>query len=429
METRRSFLAGSAFLAAARPARTRIYGTSCSACCGSLNVKDPAFAGGAKGDGITNDTAAIQACFDTAFGPASAPHGVANSTQNASVYFPPGLYRVGQLTLTQVFGGHIFGEGTHASMLAWNGGFPRAPRSLLVANGLQDSRIEDIGFDLQSTRSNPNLTGINLIGNGPVSASGNVFSNLGFLNLVGGTCFNLGAGASSNLLASIEISNVGVGIKTTDPTAVNNNIIDGTFASPGAPLIWVAAGSISSVIGGQWAGNGSTDIGMRIDAGDTTIVGSRSEIFNNWVTINGGSLTMVACVCSAGGTSGKGFISMSGNQTRVLLDNVNNAGQANGVIVGTGTLEIRASTFTAPGQTNPAFAIAGFTGTLTRWRMPNTILANLPAPSASKVGMEVVVTDSGNPATAASFGQAVIGGGTNPALVRWNGSAWTVMGV
>jgi Pectate lyase superfamily protein len=49
-----------------------------------VNVQNSAYAGGARGDNVTDDTAAIQAAINAQAGP---------------VYFPPGLYRVSQLTL------------------------------------------------------------------------------------------------------------------------------------------------------------------------------------------------------------------------------------------------------------------------------------------------------------------------------------------
>jgi hypothetical protein len=55
-----------------------------------VNVKD----WGAVGDGSTNDTAAIQAAFDAAFGTWASPHGGDDEALNKSVWFPPGAYKV-----------------------------------------------------------------------------------------------------------------------------------------------------------------------------------------------------------------------------------------------------------------------------------------------------------------------------------------------
>ena len=61
---------------------------------GVINVKDY----GAKGDGSTPDTAAIQAAFDAAFGPWTAPHTRGNALLNKPVFFPPGQYQVASPT-------------------------------------------------------------------------------------------------------------------------------------------------------------------------------------------------------------------------------------------------------------------------------------------------------------------------------------------
>src|SRR6516164_8664729 len=77
-----------------------------------INVKDY----GAKGDGSTNDGAAIQKALDAAYGPAGSPN--ANSYLNKGVYIPRGTYIVDrQLVLAPVGGGgsaagaFLFGDG------------------------------------------------------------------------------------------------------------------------------------------------------------------------------------------------------------------------------------------------------------------------------------------------------------------------------
>ena len=111
---RRSLVTGAAALTAMaalpQDAKAWDYGGGCSQACGALNVKDPQFSGGAKGNGSTDDTAAIQACFNAAFGTTGSPHGT-NTTQNSAVYFPAGMYQVrSTLNIKQGLGIHIFGE-------------------------------------------------------------------------------------------------------------------------------------------------------------------------------------------------------------------------------------------------------------------------------------------------------------------------------
>lgn len=84
-----------------------------------LNVKDY----GAVGDGVTDDAAAIQACFDAAFGTFASPHG--NGGQNKAVYFPAGIYTVSKpVGPADVWGGKIFGDGMNQSYLQFTGASP-----------------------------------------------------------------------------------------------------------------------------------------------------------------------------------------------------------------------------------------------------------------------------------------------------------------
>jgi hypothetical protein len=62
---------------------------------------------GAVGDNSTDDTVAIQACFDAAFGPYTSPHAL-DGGSNVAVFFPPGAYKVssrGTATITNVVSG------------------------------------------------------------------------------------------------------------------------------------------------------------------------------------------------------------------------------------------------------------------------------------------------------------------------------------
>src|SRR5262245_31934904 len=67
---------------------------------------------GAVGDGVTDDTFALQASLNDAFGSILAPHGTASVHLNKQVYIPPGNYKItSPLQVTYRHGGRIFGAG------------------------------------------------------------------------------------------------------------------------------------------------------------------------------------------------------------------------------------------------------------------------------------------------------------------------------
>lgn len=63
---------------------------------------------GAVGDGVTDDTAAIQAAID-----AGKPYRA--STKGRIIYFPPGIYKVSTIDLSGCHGVHLFGAGPYAT--------------------------------------------------------------------------------------------------------------------------------------------------------------------------------------------------------------------------------------------------------------------------------------------------------------------------
>lgn len=84
----------------------------------TLNVKDY----GAAGDGSTDDTTAIQDCFDAAYGSSGSPHGTSYNS-NKAVCFPPGNYKVSALATISVTGSANDGTGkvklTVSSTTGW----------------------------------------------------------------------------------------------------------------------------------------------------------------------------------------------------------------------------------------------------------------------------------------------------------------------
>lgn len=82
-----------------------------------INVKDF----GAEGDGLTDDTEAIQDAFDAAFGTKESPNGFAGRFNNRAVYFPPGNYPTTEvLYITGVVGGKIFGDAVENTTISFS---------------------------------------------------------------------------------------------------------------------------------------------------------------------------------------------------------------------------------------------------------------------------------------------------------------------
>jgi hypothetical protein len=82
---------------------------------GIINIRDPKFAGGAKGDGITDCAAAIRAAFDLA---------IASPTGTAAIYVPPGEWLLDSAVQPPSYGNNIritlFGDGENVSRIVVN---------------------------------------------------------------------------------------------------------------------------------------------------------------------------------------------------------------------------------------------------------------------------------------------------------------------
>lgn len=92
----------------------------------------------ARGDGQSDDTAAIQRCFDK----------VSNETQLYTVYLPAGTYKITKtLRLSRGLGILIVGDG-ESTRLVWGG---EKNGRLLISDGLSRSRFVGLVFDGQDT--------------------------------------------------------------------------------------------------------------------------------------------------------------------------------------------------------------------------------------------------------------------------------------
>jgi hypothetical protein len=399
-----------------------------------LNVKNF----GAVGDGTTDDTTAIQACFDAAFGTAGSPHGV-NSYLNKRVYFPPGQYRAHDLLLTQVKGGTIFGCGSSVSTIQHYGSIS-AGSTVLKTNGCENTRFQGLGF-LGQSGPTATIICIDLDWTGTPSAVGlknNSFYEIGLGNCVGGVRIaESGLEGYGNYFQHVTAGNGTYGFKQKStgsntfmicaPTE-NNAGGGGTISSPVGPYgsgFWGVTGSMV-IINPGLAGL-QTDIKWE-SPGKLLLCGARSESIN-FLEITNGSALLLTCVYDLSASlsaSWKRFVNMT-SPAVVVMDGC--LGAYDSRIIGTGTLYIRGGTQMRTGPDTPITNyLSGFSGQV------RELMVTAPFPFADRPtnpaeGVEVVITDA-HTATGA-WGETVSNSGgvtVGHAKMRWNGSAWTLVG-
>jgi len=89
---------------------------------------------GAKGDGVADDSAAIQVAINKA-------------AENTVLYFPAGTYRLQSIEITGKSGLEFVGDG-HSSILQWTGaGLPDSYTKMMNFTGVSNLRIHKLAFD------------------------------------------------------------------------------------------------------------------------------------------------------------------------------------------------------------------------------------------------------------------------------------------
>ncbi len=239
---------------------------------------------GAKCDGATDDTTAIQSSIDIAFGTAASPHGTANAKLNKQLVFPQGDCHISAaLVLTSVMGGHIFGNGRFATTITQT----TINTSVFRTNGFSYGVIA--GMQLSTPSNTGPQFDLDWDNTGPVSLQSNTFSDMYF---EGGshTAYGLRIGhsgfmGSENLIQNSAFANFTTAAWTTENyNAKSNTMIGGNIQNCRPYGIYVAFGSIA--LTGVGFQNGvltqinATGADVRFDnsANDiSTITGMRTE--------------------------------------------------------------------------------------------------------------------------------------------------------
>lgn len=379
---------------------------------GVVSVKDF----GAVGNGIADDTSAIQQAIYAAFGTDVSPNG-SNYALNKQLYFPPGNYvTTSVLSIPPVQGGIIYGAGRFTTTITNN-----TNSGIFKTNNFNYSTFSDMQLQTNSTTAvvfDLNSDGINH--NGVNSSFFCEFKNLYVSGgSIGMQCGAGGFTCSDNLYTNCLFQNTTqAGIKFCNFNSLDHVIINCGFAN--CPIgIYVFQGSVATVISSGFAGNTSWDIQILNGGGAGTVIsGVRTESVN---FISSSNCPTVIQGCGQSNTT-PGFFAVAGSTG----SSIDSCISTNGSISVSGSMAIRnfktgrTDWLSGNDGSNSSFSnITMGSGTLFN---KDTTFAMLPPPN-------IVQGSRGNikDATVGTFGSVVsAGGGTNVVPVWSNYFNWII---
>lgn len=240
-----------------------------------VSVKDY----GAVGDGVTDDTAAIQAAANYCFGTVASPHGYAGRFSNKTLFFPPGDFLISDpINFKNVCAGKIIGSGkgvTHIKNNASN-------EKVFYFNGIGYTLIADM--NLEGTGTTGICLDLNWDGSGDQGTQANLISNVAVGVCGTGCAVSLAGNMGSEIVfLSCHFTQCAqYGLEIGNYNALQMSVLGGNFQDCDVG-IYVPAGSVPVIHGvGFQNGNSNTaDIYVVNSAGDTYhIAGCRSESKN-----------------------------------------------------------------------------------------------------------------------------------------------------
>jgi hypothetical protein len=213
---------------------------------------------GAKGDGSTDDTAAIQAAINNA-------QLVSGQAINGVVLFPPGTYVISSTLVagdnSLVKGVYFQGAGQGASVINWpanTGG------TMLQINRMRAYSISDLTFNYGGATP-PAGTGVWIqagAGTGLQSRNG-YFRNISFQNL------NIGlrigdnspgnSGASDGLYENVLCQTCNIGVQIENAATLNHHFVNLTLTNNNQGLTVLAGVTGVAIHGGRSIGNAVSD--------------------------------------------------------------------------------------------------------------------------------------------------------------------------
>lgn len=298
-----------------------------------VSVTDEAY--GAVGDGVADDTAAIQLAIDAAFGTAASPNN-GSATLNLGLYFPPGTYLISGasgLVFPPIRGGRIFGAGRFATRIINND----SGANVFTFDGCEYSRIESLHLELTAGAGRC----IDFNWDGDSGAGGANLQSNTFFDLYikgGGYGVDIGRGnfmGSENtfLQCNFEAQSV-AGIKASNFNALQNQVLGGNF-SDCAIAIYVASGSIPVISNVGFQDSTTADVKIDNSAGNrdtVSIIGCRTESLNFFVADNNALPVFMAGITQQNSSNGT-FASLGAQAKVMMIGCASQAGQISGTDV------------------------------------------------------------------------------------------------
>jgi hypothetical protein len=322
---------------------------------------------GATGNGSTDDSGAIQAAFDAAFGTTASPHGGAGRFSNKPVFFPVGNYRVvTPLTLRSIYGGYIFGAGSDCTKLFYDGVVSGSPFTCLIkTNGFVFSRFEGLHLSIGG-----NFTIAFYLywdNTGDAGLHANTFMDIRFTGeggpsdgfqtqgmLIG--YLGISEGSENVFINCVWDGFSHAGLKTAQDNSLNQTVIGGKAINCQYGM-WASTGSIEAIIGATFSGNTIYDISN--DNGNSMVVSGCYSTSPNFCK-NENTFMKISGVTHAGTASGK-FLQMNAGATVIDSCVVGNGSTGVGIISGASKVYLRGNNFQASD-----YLTAAFTGTVSQ---------------------------------------------------------------
>jgi hypothetical protein len=268
---------------------------------------------GATGNGVTNDTSALQSCF-----------AAANAVQGSNIVFPPGNYLYEGNLIVSGTGVSVVGE--HATLISGS------TSAVLVCNGTRES-VQGLTFSTQVDSE----FALEFEQATSFLAQNNTFNN-GF-----DTCVFVVQASNGQLLSNRFSFNTGAGafaVEDSSKILIESNVGGGNFEQD---FLNVADSNNISVVSNRF-----TDLAVIGFATDCDTISYQHNVFSylqsgiTFTDVN--NLTISGNELSASSTTAAVALVLSGGQNTLIASNTMQIGQIGVQTGGTGNLQVIGNT-------------------------------------------------------------------------------------